>query len=333
MYDSLIYILLQELNMADNKKFERMIELLINEDKQGAEELFHEIVVEKSRQIYESILEDEYEIEEYDDFGEDDDEDLMDDWDLEEDDLFDADPMGGDKTDDMIGDVGAGDMGDDDMGDDDMDMDDDEDGMDFGDEDDDSDMQNDIDDIKDEIEDLKSQLEKLIGEKGDDEDMDDMDDMGDDEDMDDMDDMGDDEDEGDEEADDEEENDMPMPPKAKTESKKSAAERMREYVEKVGGDTYDKFGKMGDNGANTKSPVARPNKMGDGSSANIVPGGEAGKGGTQGGLANPSTKDMNTKNVNVPGGKASKAQAKVAKGHGAEKIGDKDAAPNKKSLL
>ena len=39
--------------MADLNKFEQMLEKLVNEDKAGAEELFHEIVVEKSRDIYE----------------------------------------------------------------------------------------------------------------------------------------------------------------------------------------------------------------------------------------------------------------------------------------
>jgi len=43
--------------MANQDKFEKMLECLINEDKEGAEELFHEIVVEKSRDIYASILE------------------------------------------------------------------------------------------------------------------------------------------------------------------------------------------------------------------------------------------------------------------------------------
>jgi hypothetical protein len=45
--------------MADRNKFEEMLERLINEDPTGAEELFHESVVEKSRDIYESLLEDE----------------------------------------------------------------------------------------------------------------------------------------------------------------------------------------------------------------------------------------------------------------------------------
>ena len=50
--------------MADQNKFEKMLELLVNEDKEAAQELFHEIVVEKSRDIYESILEDETDVDE-----------------------------------------------------------------------------------------------------------------------------------------------------------------------------------------------------------------------------------------------------------------------------
>tara|TARA_B100001063_G_C16702986_1_gene523615 strand:- start:108 stop:983 length:876 start_codon:yes stop_codon:yes gene_type:complete len=40
-------------------KFEKLLDLLVNEHKDEAEKLFHEIVVEKSRSIYEGILEDE----------------------------------------------------------------------------------------------------------------------------------------------------------------------------------------------------------------------------------------------------------------------------------
>lgn len=40
-------------------KFEKLIELIVNEDNKQAQKLFHEIVVEKSRTIYESLLEDE----------------------------------------------------------------------------------------------------------------------------------------------------------------------------------------------------------------------------------------------------------------------------------
>ena len=45
--------------MANQSKFEAMLEKLIAEDKAGAEELFHEIVVEKSRSIYEGLIEDD----------------------------------------------------------------------------------------------------------------------------------------------------------------------------------------------------------------------------------------------------------------------------------
>ena len=37
-------------------KFEKLLDLLVNEQKDEAEKVFHEIVVEKSRQIYEGLL-------------------------------------------------------------------------------------------------------------------------------------------------------------------------------------------------------------------------------------------------------------------------------------
>jgi len=43
----------------DNKKFDQLIDLIINEDEEQAKDLFHEIVVEKSKEIYESIMEEE----------------------------------------------------------------------------------------------------------------------------------------------------------------------------------------------------------------------------------------------------------------------------------
>ena len=39
-----------------SKKFEQLIEFVINDDEQKARELFHEIVVEKSREIYGSDI-------------------------------------------------------------------------------------------------------------------------------------------------------------------------------------------------------------------------------------------------------------------------------------
>ena len=43
----------------DNKKFEQLIDLIINENEEQARVLFHDIVIEKSREIYESMMYDE----------------------------------------------------------------------------------------------------------------------------------------------------------------------------------------------------------------------------------------------------------------------------------
>jgi hypothetical protein len=104
-------------------------------------------------------------------------------------------------------------------------------------------------------------------------------------------------------------------------------ETVREYVEKVA------TPKGGDNGANAKSVVAGKNDMG-GTTANIVKGGtEPESASTKGGLANPSTKEDNAGNINVPGGKAGGAFSKKEPGHGAEKKGAAESADNKQSLF
>lgn len=43
----------------DNKKFEQLIQLITNESEEQARALFHDIVVEKSREIYESMMDEE----------------------------------------------------------------------------------------------------------------------------------------------------------------------------------------------------------------------------------------------------------------------------------
>ena len=45
-------------------KFEQLIEYVINDEQAKAQELFHDIVVEKSRQIYENLMQEEEDIEE-----------------------------------------------------------------------------------------------------------------------------------------------------------------------------------------------------------------------------------------------------------------------------
>ena len=45
--------------MADKSLIEQMLERLVNDDQAKAEELFHEYVVAKSREIYEGLIESE----------------------------------------------------------------------------------------------------------------------------------------------------------------------------------------------------------------------------------------------------------------------------------
>jgi len=319
----------------DRTKFEEMLERLINEDRDGAQELFHEIVVEKSREIYESLLEDE-EVEEADDEEveesdeeveeakdeDEDDEEMSEDFDLDEFEV-EADPMdmGGDPADDMMGDI-------EDDGDE-MDMD-----MDMGDEGgDDDEVEDRVDDLEDALDELKAEFEKLMsgeeGEAGDEMDMDDEES-----------DMDDEEDDTEEafafEADDEEvdEADDEEVDEADEEvEEKSSAEQMREYVEKVaGGHGAESKGKGEDGGVNKKSTVDNmKNDMG-GTTQNILrsdteESGEANKGALKGSaLSDTSPKDMSTGNVNVPGGKAAKAGKTVPAGHGAEKKGKPEGA-------
>jgi hypothetical protein len=105
-------------------KFEQLIEYVINDDTQKAQELFHEIVVEKSRQIYEDIMSEE-EIDEAEegedleegDMGGDAADQLIDNVEAEEQDDMNMEAEG---DDDMGDDEGADDMGGDDFGGDDM---------------------------------------------------------------------------------------------------------------------------------------------------------------------------------------------------------------------
>ena len=276
--------------MTDRNKFEQMLEFLINEDKAKAEELFHELVVAKSREIYENLLDDDIQVE----AAEEDEEDE------EVEESFGMDEVGGDPADDMLGDVEAGDEEGDEMGADEFG------GDEMGGEE--PATKDDVLDIKDALADLKAEFEAMLagetGEEGDEE--------------------GEEEFGGeDEEADDEEETEEGYAFEASEEDDEEEMEEgmVREYVEKVGAP------KGGDNGQNAKSIVAGKNDMG-GTTANIAKGGESTKGGTQGGLANPSTKDLASGNVNVPGGKAGVKSLK-----GVSKPAGGDDGQNKKSTL
>ena len=295
-----------------------MLELLVNEDKEAAQELFHEIVVEKSRDIYEGLLEDEAEVEEAtdeevdeaadEDLDESDDETVEEGFDLDEFEV-EADPMDMDKTDDMMADLGMDDEGEE------------------GDEEGEGDVEDRVEDLEDALDDLKAEFEKMMA--------------GDDDGEDDGEEADDDSEEEPEEAyafeasdeEVEEATDEEVEEAADEEveeTEKTAGETMREYVEKVSAT-------MGDNGANSKSTVASANNMG-GTASNLNQAGteagvEANKGNLKGSaLSDQNPKDMNTKNINVPGGKAAKA-GKTEPGHGAEKKSKPETADNKTSVV
>ena len=282
--------------MTDRNQFEAMLEALINEDQETAKEIFHNIVVAKSREIYEELLSEDFDLEEASKEEDDDkkaekdekDEDKVDEAFGEEDSEDepedepedDSDDVGGDASDDMIGDVTDGEE------DDSEDLSDEE-------------QTDRILDLEDALEELKAEFEQLMaGEQGEEPAM-----------------------------------DMPGEEEPGMDAGMGAPEegdelqRFMEYVDKVA------LPKHGDNGANTKSIVAGKNDMG-GTTANIAKGGEAKGEGTKGGLLNPATKEDNAGNINVPGGNAGKtAFKKKEPGHGAEKKGAGDTAPDKKSLI
>ena len=96
-------------------KFEQLLDYIVNEEKDKAEELFHEIVVEKSRDIYENLIAEEAQEDEDEDEKEDDKKEEQQDESMEE--AFGMDdaeePVGGDATDDFDADTADTDAEDD----------------------------------------------------------------------------------------------------------------------------------------------------------------------------------------------------------------------------
>ena len=241
-------------------KFEKLIDLIINEDQERAEQLFHDIVVEKSRQIYESLIESDF-----DDMGDniDTEEEGM----FEEDDEFADDDFGGDDMGDDMGD----DFGDEeDLGDVDVDgeMDLDSEDMDATGE---EDLEDRVVDLEDKLDELMAEFESMMGDSGDDE--------GDEEDFG-ADDEGDDEDFG---ADDEgEEDDFGADDEGDEESVMEAIELKKVaglYDSKISSDHTD-GSKKGPVRANSgaKGMASSPVKFaGDSESVPTKPQGAAGK--------------------------------------------------------
>lgn len=144
-------------------KFEQLLDLLINEESEKANELFHEIVVEKSRDIYESIIAEEEKEDEED--KEDDKEEKEVEEGIEEQVAME---IGGDEADDFLGDIEVGDEeGEEgDMG---SEFSDDE-GEQGG-----EDMEDRVMDLEDALDELKAEFEALLADEDNEGEHDDMD--------------------------------------------------------------------------------------------------------------------------------------------------------------
>ena len=222
--------------MSDNNKFEQLIELFIAEDEQGAKDLFHEIVVEKSRDIYESLVDEEQveetaEVEEdaeaveeaTDEEVEESAEEVDEATDEVEESEVDEAEIGGDQSDDMIDDIEA-----------------DEQGLSMEADHDDEEIEDRVVDIENALEELKAEFDQLMG--GDDAEGGDME-MDMDKDMD----MGMGDEEGDEEKGDEEEMES---------VEEETEEVVREYTEKAPAPV------TAEQGDGSAGPVAGKNDMG-----------------------------------------------------------------------
>ena len=154
--------------MTDRSKFEQMLEHLVNDETDQAKELFHQLVVEKSRQIYEGILSEDFEEESKED--DDMEEAMHHDDDMEEAEHHDSEDeegeIGGDASDDFVSDI---EMDGDDEGEEHM-----------GGE---GEVEDRVQDLEDALDDLRAEFEQLMaGEEG--EEHMGGDDMGDDMEMD-----------------------------------------------------------------------------------------------------------------------------------------------------
>jgi hypothetical protein len=215
----------------DNKKFEQLIQLITNENEEQARALFHDIVVEKSREIYESMMDEEMGGGLGGQVG-----DFQDEIASEEQGMTEED------------DDGFGDLGADDGDEEEISLDGDEDDFggeegDFGAEGGEEGLEDRVVSLEDKLDELMAEFEELMAdEEGEEEHNDGENDP----------DFGDEEGDGSIEGADDEEFGAPDEEGAMMEAVQ---------LKQVGGSTYNKFGTMGDNGVQTKSPALTKPKV------------------------------------------------------------------------
>ena len=276
-------------------KYEQLIEHIINDEEGKARALFHEIVVEKSRDIYESLMDEEY---------------------TEE--GIGGDQVGGlvdEITMDETDGIGEGDEMDMDM---DMDMDDMDSMSDEGDEE--EDLESKVMKLEDELEALRAEFEQIMDDDKGMDDNESMDDEGDE-------DMSDEEDEEMFEAADEDDEDDEKEMKESRRSM-SAVDIMREYVEKISAPSNTEFAPVGTGAGgdkasgNTNNPLAGKNDMG-GTSQNIAKGGSNSVPDGTSAPKKGTVKDVKDANnwENKPGAKAGNAFSNKPKAKSGEESG------------
>ena len=272
-------------------KYEQLIEHIINDEEGKARALFHEIVVEKSRDIYESLMDEEY---------------------TEE-------GIGGDQVGGLVDEITMDET--DGIGEgDEMDMDiDDMDSMsDEGDEE--EDLESKVMNLEDELEALRAEFEQIMDDDKGMDDNESMDDEGDE-------DMSDEEDEEMFEAADEDDEDDEKEMKESRRSM-SAVDIMREYVEKISAPSNTEFAPVGTGAGgdkasgNTNNPLAGKNDMG-GTSQNIAKGGSNSVPDGTSAPKKGTVKDVKDANnwENKPGAKAGNAFSNKPKAKSGEESG------------
>jgi hypothetical protein len=142
-------------------KFEQLIEFVINDEEAKAKELFHDIVVEKSREIYENLMNEEEAEEELDEAAEEDSEEDSEELD---------ENFGGDASDNLIDDVEAEEQGmqEDEESDAEFDDEAEEDGKDIthdieGGNDTEHDIEDRVIDLEDKLDELMAEFEAIMG--------------------------------------------------------------------------------------------------------------------------------------------------------------------------
>lgn len=281
--------------MADKNTIQQMLESLVNDDQARAEELFHEYVVEKSREIYESLIEAEIEDdEEVEESTEDDEEETVEE--NFEDIAYEGDDEEADATDDFLGDVEVGD------------------GEEGGEEAGPESLEDKVMDLEDAVEELEAKFAELQGEEEEEGHT-----------------FGDEEGEeggfgGEEEVADSFDQELATVREYVEKVAGGHGAEKKGQGEKAD-NTKSTVASKNDMGGTAANILGGRNGV-DGGQAGAA-GGQL-KGSS---LFKGKPTEDNAGNINVPGGKAGNAFNKKEPGHGAEKSGSKESADNKQSLF